>query len=103
MSDFASRITRLTVGSSGGTAQLLSGQPVKVWGFLVSNSGTGTTTSVNIESGDGTTTYAIILLDADDTVLSDIPFMADQGLRIKVTGADFADIGVTVFHSAVGS
>ena len=100
---FAPRATRITFTASGTATQLVSGEPVRVWGFVISNNGTSTSTVVTIESGDGSVTYFTHTFANSEAVVSDIKWTADKGIRMTSTGASFADLNAVFFHSNPGS
>jgi len=100
---FAPVVTNITFTASDVAVQLVDGEPVRVWGYIVANIGTSTTQVVTIQSSDGTVTYSEHTMASAETVIIDIKFVADRGIRVLSTGANFLDTNVTFFHSNPGS
>lgn len=100
---FASRVTQLSGIAGGNTVELESGQPVRVWGFILTNLNGTAGDIITLRSADGTITYVEQALAATDSLISDIPFIADKGLEAVFSGATEEDLRVTIFHDAPGS
>lgn len=93
--DFASKTTFLNTAA---THTIESGDNFRVWGIVLAETG-GTTRTVTITDTDNTTLMSI-RVTANTTVAIDIPFLADNGLKVVIPAAD---VTVTVFHSHPGS
>lgn len=100
---FAPRVSRMTFSASDTYSTLESGAALRIWGFIVANTSTGSTTSIQIEAADGSETYYFWTVAANDCSVSEIKFIADRGIRAKATGANFADLNIIWFHSQPGS
>lgn len=100
---FAPVVTRVTFSASDVATEIADGEPIRVWGFAIANTGTSSTQVVTIQSGDGNTTYYSHTFGNGEFVMVDIKFIADKGLRVVSTGADFADLNCIFFHSNPGS
>lgn len=100
---FAPRVSRLTFSASGVASQLASGEPVRVWGYAIANTGTGSTTQVDVQSADGSVTYSSHVFGVAEIEIVDVKFIADKGIQVVVTGANFADFNAVFFHSNSGS
>lgn len=91
---FAPKYTHVPVSQTD--SQIESGEPIYVWGIMVSNTTAGI---VTIEEAN--TSTVIMRFDvntADKIQVMDIPFMADKGLQVTTP----ASCVVTVFHSNAG-
>jgi len=100
---FAPVVTNITFSASATPVQLISGLPTRVWGYIMANVGTNTTQVITIQSGDGSVTYSTHTMATQEVVIIDIKFIADKGIRVLSTGANFAETNVTFFHSNPGS
>jgi hypothetical protein len=100
--EFAPNITRLTISASGVATQLESGLPVRIWGFIISNTGTGSATTVSVQDMDGTDIFDW-RPGSGGSVAYDTKFIADNGFQFIATGAGATDMECTVFHSHPGS
>ncbi len=100
---FAPRVSRMTFTASDVASSLESGLPVRIWGFVIANTGTSTTNVVTIRSADGNTVYYVHTFGNSETVIFDTKFIADLGISATVTGANFADFNICFFHSNAGS
>jgi hypothetical protein len=97
--DFAAKFTTGTLDTD---LTVESGNPVLVAGWMINNLTT-------------TTSHVVDMVDADDNVLlstllssrgsriSDIPFIADNGIKFTASSGATEDISVTVFHSHPGA
>ena len=101
---FASKITNFTGFDADATQELESSANVRVWGVVLSNTGTTTDAIFSMRSADGTVTYLTQRMASSANFVIDIPFIADAGLSfVLVSGGGAADVEVTVFHGAAGS
>jgi len=92
----APRRTRVTLAS----AREISTSTIKVLGIVATcASGSATTIDFRESSASGDIILTLIVPD-DETVVMDIPFIADNGLYIDAEAS--TDI-VTVFHGAPGA
>lgn len=95
--EFAHCISR---GNANFTVSLRS---IKVWGMLLKFDAT-TGVVLDIQSGDGTTTYGRISAGTARTFPIDIPWVADKGLKFThVSGDPATVVDITVFHSQEGA
>lgn len=92
---FAGRITRGTLDAD----VVISTGSIRVYGLLVSNTSGGALT-INFVDDDGTARMTLVVGD-DETVVVDIPWLADNGLTVSSAGDALAI--VTVMHSSVGA
>lgn len=93
----ASNYTRVAAGGSADTA-IESGGTITVYGIVCANT-SGSAETVLIEENDGSTVIQTIQVGANSTEKVNIPFLADQG--VKVTPG--ANTSVTVYHSKAGA
>lgn len=91
---FASAFTHATLAATATIAT--AGATLNVYGFVISNTD-GTARTFTFADNDGVS-IAIIRVLANSTIVSDIQFLAANGLTVAADGADAAAT-VTVFHS----
>jgi hypothetical protein len=72
---------------------------INVYGFIIANDDNSTVHTVTLEDADGAA-YTTIVLGVNTTFISDIPFLAANGLTVDAASAD-ADLTFTIFHSAI--
>lgn len=99
---FAPIVTHLSDFTSGVAQQVENGDPIRVWGVILHNTGTDTATSISMQKADGTVIFTQIMNGIRNIVL-DVKFIADAGLQFVVTGASPSNKRVTVFHSHPGT
>lgn len=106
--EFAPRVTQLNGASGGNTATLVSGEPVRVWGYVLTETG-GNTATVDIQTATATadvaagTSLIIHHTTADSNTVVDIKFIADAGLQVVFSGTNPEDSQITILHSHPGS
>jgi len=103
MRDRASNYSSLATTSGNLTLTVASGEPVTVYGFILTNrqafaASRANSASFIIYEGDGTTQITTIEVDALQTFEHSIEWLADRG--IAITGEASADI--VIFHSNPG-
>ncbi len=97
---FASTFTHATLATAATVPANLAGGSINVYGIVLSNID-GTARDFTIADNDGTS-IAVVAVAAQETVVIDVPFLADNGLTISADVADAAAT-VTVFHSQPGA
>jgi hypothetical protein len=107
--DFASRTTYVTFTTADENVKVMSGEPIRIWGIVYTKNGNSAQDDEYIEVRDGTgasgTLLQTVRVILRDTVVDDIPWIADQGLSFTVKSAagDPTLMKITVFHSQLGS
>jgi hypothetical protein len=91
---------RHTYGTLEANVTVANGSTIRVLKVSVYN-GTGAPQKVSLQYGDGSSTYADIGVPSGQTVVYDVGFLADFGLRVASLGD--ANASVSVFHSNEGS
>lgn len=97
MHQFASRNEFSTLGSDFTVA---SGDPIKVYGIVIMNTGASNNVNVEFQTAESTpVVFATHQLDQSKLIIQNIPFIADKGLI--VSSGDDADINTTIWYSTV--
>lgn len=91
----ASNYTTFAPGASADGAVLSEGS-IKVFGIVAANTDSSAETVV-IEEADGSTVIMRLRVPANDTVVMNIPFVADNGINVTTA----ANTTVVVFHTTV--
>lgn len=100
---FAPKTTNFSFSSLPQTVQIENGEPIRVWGIVISNAGTGTSLQISTQDASGTNLLTLTLGSRSNHVF-DTKFIADKGLQFVSGGSGTAsNIRVTVFHSHPGS
>lgn len=76
-----------------------AGDSITVFGIIFANS-SGFDAEIDVSDGNGTKKITMTVRSHDSRFI-DVPFVADNGLRIDSIGSD--QVYVTVFHSQGGS
>jgi hypothetical protein len=92
---FAPNFTQNTLAAD----RVITAGSIHVYGFVVANDDDAAVRTVSLEDADGNT-YVHLVLPVNTTVVSDIPFLAANGLSVTADTND-ADLTFTVFHSAI--
>lgn len=101
---FASKVIRFSGFNVDATQELENSENVRVWGLVISNTGTTTNLIVSMRSADGSETYLTQRLASSANHVIDIPFIADKGLSfVYVSGTSEENISITVFYGHAGS
>ena len=91
----ASNYTTFAPGAAADGAVLSEGS-IKVFGIVAANTNSSAETVI-IEEADGSTVIMRLQVPANNTIVMDIPFVADNGINVT-TGATTT---TTVFHSQI--
>lgn len=102
---FAAVAERLsfTVSGSTGAQSVASGLPFRCYGLVIEYSGSQTDEVISVQSADGNTTYFQHTMAAQQVIVIDIPWEADRGMRVVVTGDDLSNSHVIVFRANPGA
>lgn len=95
---FARRVSQNRLTSDWSVA---NGEPIKVFGFIIritAAAAIGATVTIT----NGTDTMLVSVMATQSAVISEVPFVADQGLTFSAS-AQGGNIAVTVFHTQPGS
>ena len=101
--EFAPKVTQLLGVTAGNTATLESGEPVRIWGYVVSQ---GLSNSlITIRTNGTNTTLFTHNMVANSTHVIDIKFIADDGLQVVFAddGGDAGNARITLLHNHPGS
>ncbi len=92
----ATRSSRVTLDAD---QTIESGEPIAVFFIIVSNAHSDAA-EVDFQTGDGTATEFTVSVPANDSIVLDVPYIADKGIKLPSIGN--ANVIVSVFHSAPG-
>jgi hypothetical protein len=91
---------RHTYGELDADVLVESGETIRVFDVSCYN-GTGQAAKFQLQYADGSANYADIGVPSGQTVIYDIQFLADFGLKVLSLGT--ANASVSIFHSHGGS
>jgi len=92
--------SRVSFSTLAATVTIANGLPITVYGMIITNA-TASADLITLTNAAGTTIGAFSLLATTSIVLN-VPFAADGGLKISA-GTPSASTAVTVFHSQSSS
>jgi len=100
---FAPRTTSINLTATATDHPVVNGDNIRIWGFIISNSGSATDSIVSFRSFDGTKTYLTARMNTTvlANIVSKIKWIADKGLSVRSSTS--TDIEITIFHSHPGT
>ncbi len=103
MIDFAAKVSGKTnFTTSDDTFTIESGESIRVYGIVLSNSASSAATIIRYTGRNGTEIIFDFYVGGGKVHPIDIKFIADQGLSIEATSNE-TSASVTVFHSHGGA